>query len=66
MNLARENDIIEGAREEGITEGRAEGIAKGRTEGIAENAKNMLKFGMRIEDIVKITGLTIEEIEGIG
>ncbi|MFH1898700.1 MAG: Rpn family recombination-promoting nuclease/putative transposase [Candidatus Desantisbacteria bacterium] len=94
MNLARENDMMEGAREDGITEGIAEGMAEGMTKGMkkgmakgmaegmakgkvegkvegmakerVKNAKNMLKFGMRIEDIVKITGLTIDEIEEVG
>ena len=53
MNLASEIDIIEGAREEGIEEGRK------------ETAKNMIKFGMGIEDIAKITGLAMSEIEEI-
>ncbi len=53
MNLASENDIIEGAREEGREEGRR------------ETAKNMIKFGTRVEDIAKITGFTISEVEEI-
>ncbi|MEK7812919.1 MAG: hypothetical protein AAB296_04090, partial [Candidatus Desantisbacteria bacterium] len=61
MNLARENDIMEGAREEGITEGRAEGMAEGRTEEREKIVKNMIKLGMPIEDIAQIIGLTISE-----
>ncbi|MFH0926235.1 MAG: Rpn family recombination-promoting nuclease/putative transposase [bacterium] len=53
MNLASEIDIIETAREEGEKEGRR------------KTAKGMIKFGMKIEDVVKITGLTANEIEGL-
>ncbi|MEK7273634.1 MAG: Rpn family recombination-promoting nuclease/putative transposase, partial [Candidatus Desantisbacteria bacterium] len=74
MNLARENDIMEGAREEGITEGmakgRAEGKAEGKAEGVAEGiaegkaeiVKNMIKLGMSLENIAQIIGLTISEV----
>ncbi|MDI6791980.1 MAG: Rpn family recombination-promoting nuclease/putative transposase [bacterium] len=68
-NLAIETDIIEGAREEGIEEGieegRKEGREEGRKEGRKEAANNMIEFGMKIEDIAKITGLAINEIEEI-
>ena len=52
---------------EGIKEGMEEGIKEGMEKGIKqekkETARNMIKFGMKIEDIAKITGLTVSEIE---
>ena len=35
----------------------------GRTEEKAEIAKNLIKLGINIDDIVKATGLSKEEIE---
>ncbi len=63
LNLASETDIIEGAREEGWEEGRKEGMEKGMEKGRKETAKNLIEFGMSIEDIVRITGLAISEVE---
>ena len=69
-----EHGRIEGLKE-GRAEGRAEGLAEGRAEGRAEglvegehrknleNAARMKAKGFSLEDIVDITGLTIEEIE---
>jgi predicted transposase YdaD len=69
----RMEGIAEG-RVEGIAEGRVEGIAegraKGRMEGIAEGeksqslsvARNALKIGMEKETIIKLTGLSIEDL----
>lgn len=66
---------IEEGRAEGIAEGRAEGIAEGRAEGITEgitrgiteerirNARTMKEIGIPMEQIVKVTGLTVTEIE---
>ena len=51
---------------EGMIKGKAEGIAEGKAEGIRENqlstALKMLKFGMSVEEISEITGLTKDEI----
>ena len=56
-------------RAEGLAKGRAEGLAKGRAEGRAgeklEIAKNMKKIGIPIEQIAKVTHLTVAEIEQI-
>ena len=57
--------------EKGKSEGIVLGIEKGKAEGKAEGenlarlatAMNMLQFGISKEDIVKITGLTREEID---
>ena len=52
---------------QGEKKGRKEGIKEGMEKGIKqekkETARNMIKFGMKIEDIAKITGLTVSEIE---
>ena len=57
------------AREEGRKEGRKEGIAEGRTEGerqkTLEIAKSMKADGLPFEVIVKYTGLSKSEIEGV-
>ena len=43
--------------------GHAEGLAEGRAEEKLENASRMMSKGYPLDDIVDITGLTIEEIE---
>ena len=68
---------LEIGKAEGLEIGRAEGLAKGRIEGRTEgrtegrnmerlsHARKMLDKGYPIEDIVEITGLTIDEINGL-
>ena len=64
---------LEIGKAEGLEIGRAEGLAKGRIEGRTEgrnierlsHARKMLDKGYPIEDIVEITGLTIDEIKGL-
>ena len=46
-------------REEGIQQGMMQGEAKGKL----ETAKNLLAMGLSIENIVKATGLTVQEVE---
>jgi len=46
-----------------INGAREEGIEKGRKEGKLEDAKEMLKEGISIERIGKITKLPVEEIK---
>ena len=59
-NIAPEKkELIMTAASQLRQEGRQEGIK----EGIVATAMNMLQFGIRKEDIVKITGLTREEID---
>ena len=52
-------------RAQGMAEGRAEGEAKGRTEEKYEIARTAINMGMKIADIVKLTGLTEEELKKI-
>ena len=51
------------AREEGRAEGLAEGEAKGKAEGKTEIAKAMLAEGMDKALIIKLTGLSADEVE---
>ena len=51
--IVEQNAQINGAREEG------------RTEGIMEVASNLKKRGMTTEEIVELTGLTKEEVEAL-
>ena len=58
---------IEQGMKQGLKQGITQGLEKGRDEGKNEMQKiivrNMLNQNMKIEDIIKITGLTKEEIE---
>ena len=49
------NDVERDAKERGM--------AEGKTAGIIQTAKNMLKMNFKIEDIMEVTGLSIEEKE---
>lgn len=49
----------------GRVEGRAEGLAKGRSETLVEVAKNLLSIGTPIESIMKVTGMTEDEIKNL-
>ena len=55
------------AREAGIAQGRTEGIAQGFADGSyqtkLETAKNLLAMNFPIENIVKATGLSMQEIK---
>lgn len=51
------------AEKKAAEKGRAEGHAERRAEEKLENARRMKSKGYPLDDIVDITGLTIEEIE---
>ena len=60
--------ILEGHAEglaEGIAEGRAEGLTEGRKDEKLNIARRLKAKNMRPEEILEITGLTLEEIEKI-
>lgn len=65
--ILRDNVYTE--RMEGRMEGRAEGREEGRAEGeyskSIEIARNLKKLGLPIEDIIKATGLSTEDIQSI-
>ena len=54
---------MEEGREEGRKEGREEGRKEGVKGGRADVARNLLSIGMTLEDIAKVTGLEIQDIE---
>ena len=57
--------VMEGQYQEGKEAGLAEGLEKGKAEGRAEIARNLKQMNLPIQDIIKATGLTAEEIEGL-
>ena len=75
MLKERERIGIEQGRAEGhtagLSEGHAAGLSEGRSEGLAEGAaqekreiaKSMIKEGIAIEIIKKVTGLSADEVE---
>ena len=64
INTERAEGRAEG-KAEGLAEGRAEGRAEGLAEGISSVAKNMKEMGVPIELIVKATGMSEKDIEGL-
>ncbi len=56
---------MESAREEGLEEGKKEGLEEGLEKGKQEVALNALKLKMDVEDIMKITGLSLEIIRDL-
>ena len=73
MSIEDEQVIREGFYKEGMAKGMADGMEKGMEKGLErgkaeanyENARKMKSMGFAIEDISKITGLTLEEIRTI-
>ena len=57
--------VMEGQYQEGKEAGLAEGLEKGKAEGRAEIARNLKQMNLPIQDIIKATGLTAEEIESL-
>jgi predicted transposase/invertase (TIGR01784 family) len=59
--MARRDEVDrrKGAYQEGLQEGRQEGLQKG----LFEAAKNLLRMKMPVDDIVKATGLTLDEVK---
>lgn len=62
MRHAEEKGLREG-REEGIRQGIEEGKKEGLKEGKLQDARELLKLGMSVGDIQKVTKLEKEEIE---
>ena len=65
--------VFEGVRMDGLMEGRKEGRKEGRMEGLMEgqrsekmeNARKMKIYGLALDMIAEITGLSIEEVRGL-
>lgn len=66
-----QNDVIEGAKQDGVEEGLEQGLElgleqgriEGRMEGILSVARTMKSMGSDIASICKITGLEQEEVQ---
>ena len=66
-------EMKEGLIQEGIQKGRQEGVREGRQEGIEEGeskalhnlAQNMRTEGLSIETIMRVTGLSEQEVQGL-
>ena len=66
-------NVFEGVRMDGLMEGRMEGRKEGRMEGRMEgqrsekmeNARKMKTYGLALDMIAEITGLSIEEVRGL-
>ena len=67
MRDAETNDetIRRAALAEGRAEGEAKGRAKGRAEGRVETARNLLRMGLEVSQILEATGLSPDEIEAL-
>ena len=57
--------VFEGARMEGREEGIREGIREGIKKGKIENARKMKAYGLALDMISDITGLTIDEVRDL-
>ena len=63
MTLAEQ--LKQEGRQEGRQEGLQEGMQKGRLETTTKIARNALSMSLKVEDIMKLTGLTMEELDEI-
>ena len=63
--LEDEVDMEELGYKIGMEKGMEKGLERGKAEANYENARKMKSMGFAIEDISKITGLTLEEIRTI-
>jgi predicted transposase/invertase (TIGR01784 family) len=69
LNYAREEGIREGMErgvregmEKGVREGMEKGVREGMEKGVWEIARNLKKIGIPVDQIVRGTGLSIEDI----
>ena len=76
LDDARQEGVKQGlaqGREEGLAQGREQGLAQGREQGLAQGAQQekianilgMLREGIDISVIVRITSYSVEEIQRI-
>ncbi|MBW4480613.1 MAG: Rpn family recombination-promoting nuclease/putative transposase [Tolypothrix brevis GSE-NOS-MK-07-07A] len=62
-DIMRESVIYQEILEEGRTEGKTEGRTEGRTEALLEVARNLLNTNMPLEQVARVTGLTVEQLQ---
>ena len=63
--LRQEYHILPAALMDAMDEGEARGLAKGFRQAKLETAKNLLHFGLSIENIAQVTGLSKAEVEAL-
>ena len=61
----REYHILPAALMDAMDEGEARGLAKGSRQKALETAKNLLHFGLSVENIAQATGLSQAEVEAL-
>ena len=61
--LRTKSSLIKGNYDYGFIEGKFEGREEGREESLRLTASNMLREGLPLETIAKVTGLSLEEIQ---
>jgi predicted transposase/invertase (TIGR01784 family) len=61
-DIMRESPIYQEILQEGEEKGKAEGRQEGRAETLQQVATNLLSTGMALEDISRVTGLTVEQL----
>ena len=61
----RRRGEIKAARLDGFDEGHKEGLAEGRAEGKASVATSMIKEGLDMQLISKLTGFSLEELKNL-
>ncbi len=59
-------EIVSRSEQRGIAIGEQRGIAIGEQRGIEQVALNMLRIGMAIEQVSEATGLSLEQVTGLG
>ena len=64
-NEIMQKKMINTARSWGYDDGKADGLEEGAKAKEIEIAKNLLNIGTPKEDIIKVTGLSIEELENL-
>ncbi|MFC1238149.1 Rpn family recombination-promoting nuclease/putative transposase [Treponema vincentii] len=63
--LRQEYHILPAALMDAMDEGEARGLAKGFRQAKLETAKNLLHFGLSVENIAQATGLSQAEVEAL-
>ncbi|CAM4214970.1 MULTISPECIES: hypothetical protein [Treponema] len=64
MNL-HDYDKLSQGRAQGRKEGIALGMAQGRQEGILMTARGLIEIGLSLEQITKVTGLSLEQVTAL-
>ncbi|WP_071783044.1 MULTISPECIES: hypothetical protein [Planktothrix] len=64
-NLMRNSVIYQEILQEGRLEGRLEAKLEGKQEAKEEIALNLLRIGLSLEQVVQVTGLSLEKIQSL-